>query len=225
MEPTIPHPTAMRPVAYAASPLAMQSTRRVDRLADLSEIFESDVLICHHPRRACTRIMDAFAQPVFQSWPGLRAVVPVSSDGIPQIDRLRLPEHPEAAAITAEIRFLTQLYADLIGCPSIGLRVERLDRAMCPKWHVDRTGIRLLCTWRGPGTEWLDAAGIDHRALPTMAGDSPASGRAAPFDLLLLKGTAWPGHAEQRGAIHRSPSVAPEACPRIILALDALWTD
>jgi hypothetical protein len=53
--------------------------------------------------------------------------------------------------------------------------------------------------------------------------DPTRVGRAEPFDLVLLKGCAWPGN-EQRGAIHRSPMVPTEVRPRVLVTIDALWT-
>jgi len=36
-----------------------------------------------------------------------------------------------------------------------GTRITTLDRAMCPRFHVDRVPVRLIVTWGGPGTQWL----------------------------------------------------------------------
>jgi hypothetical protein len=89
---------------------------------------------------------------------------------------------------------------------------------------VDRTGIRLLCTYRGPGTQWLPDAGVDRQRLQEVPGDYPAVAEAPAFAVVLLKGSAWPGN-ESRGAIHRSPPVPAGAAPRVLLTLDALWAD
>jgi hypothetical protein len=155
---------------------------------------------------------------------GLRAVVRLSADGVPDIDTLPLASPFAHPTVRRELAFLLELIGDLLGCQAIGLRIERLERAMCPRWHIDRTGIRLLCTWYGPGTEWLDDPRIDPRGLPGSAADAPATGQARPFDILLLKGSAWQGDAAG-GAVHRSPQVAPGSDPRILVALDALWDD
>ncbi|CRI67101.1 conserved hypothetical protein [Thiocapsa sp. KS1] len=169
-------------------------------------------------------MLDALAGLRASGGSGLRAVVRLASDGVPDIDALPLPPAFAHPALRRELAFLLELYGDLLGCAAIGLRIERLERAMCPGWHVDRTGIRLLCTWCGPGTQWLDAPGIDPRGLPGSAADAPATGQARPFDIVLLKGCAWQGNAAG-GAVHRSPMVAPGPEPRILVALDALWDD
>jgi hypothetical protein len=199
-----------------------ETVHRADTLADLTRIFMPETQICVHSPPGSPNLLGALAGLRASGRSGLRAVVRLSADGVPDIDTLPPPfAHP---ALMRELAFLLELYGDLLGCAAIGLRIERLERAMCPGWHVDRTGIRLLCTWCGPGTEWLDDPGIDRRRLPGSAAGAPASGQARPFDIVLLKGSAWQGNAAG-GAIHRSPQVVPGSGPRILVALDALWDD
>ncbi|UTH76828.1 DUF1826 domain-containing protein [Chromobacterium sp. IIBBL 290-4] len=105
------------------------------------------------------------------------------------------------------------MYATLTGCPRVGARLEVLRQAMCPRFHADRVGLRLLCCYQGPGTEWLPDAAADRSQLGAAAQgladeqsglilDAAAIGRAPPFSVLLLKGSQWPG--ARGGAIHRS---------------------
>ena len=200
------------------------AVQRADTLADLTRIFMPETQICVHSPPGSPNLLDALAGLRASGWSGLRAVVRHSADGVPDIDALALAPPVAHPALRRELALLLELYGDLLGCAAIGLRIERLERAMCPRWHVDRTGIRMLCTWCGPGTEWLDAPGIDPRNLSGSAAGAPATGQARPFDIVLLKGTAWQGNVAG-GAIHRSPMVAPGSEPRILVALDALWDD
>ncbi len=105
--------------------------------------------------------------------------------------------------------------------------------AMCPRLHVDRVGIRMLCTYRGPGTEWVDDAAVDRRFLGAASGGKPdeVSGllrpghrieRVPPFAVALLKGSLWQGNGG-RGIVHRSPGVGEGL--RVLVALDAGWAD
>lgn len=139
---------------------------------------------------------------------------------------------PGREALATDMDFLIEAYSDLLGCPAVGVRLEVMRRPMCPRFHVDHTGIRLLCTYRGPGTEWLEESCADRSRLGSVAAgrQDEASGivrnpdgihRTPPWALTLLKGSRWHGNTG-RGAIHRSPSVAAEG-HRVLLALDALW--
>lgn len=221
----------LQPSILTDSPLApsglqgfTDAVQRADTLADLTRIFVPETQICVHSPPGSPNLRGALAGLHASEGSGLRAVVRLSADGVPEIDALPLPPTFAHTALMRELAFLLELYGDLLGCTAIGLRIERLERAMCPRWHVDRTGIRMLCTWCGPGTEWLDAPGIDPRDLPGSAAGAPATGQARPFDILLLKGSAWQDNAAG-GAIHRSPQVDPGSGPRILVALDALWDD
>lgn len=158
------------------------------------------------------------------SWRGFRLVTAVSEGAVAR-STWPLPErvgHDDGrGALAQDLSFLAEVYTDLLGCPALGVRLERLDEAMCPRWHRDQTGIRLLCTYRGPGTEWLDQPEPQGLDLGDQAVQSRlASGCAGAFDIVLLKGAAWPGNAA-RGAIHRSPM--PGTSARYLLAMDALW--
>lgn len=143
-----------------------------------------------------------------------------------------LPQHAGHEQLLADMELLANLYFDLLGCPRIGLRLEVLHGAMCPKFHVDRTGIRMLCTYVGPGTEWLDDAYADRSQLgahnPSQGNthtqlvlDNKGLHQVPAFAIALLKGSLWQGNTD-RGAIHRSPEVT-SGQSRVMLAIDALW--
>jgi hypothetical protein len=156
-------------------------------------------------------------------WPrtGFRQVVSLDRrDGPVVFDALR-----DTPRLAADLSRLIEIYADLLGCPAIGVRLEVLERPMCPAFHIDRTGIRLLCTYLGEGTQWLDDSGLgpDEREMLKTHPSDDRLGQAAPFDILLLKGSLWQNN-ETRGAIHRSPPMRPDAGVRYLVALDALWT-
>jgi hypothetical protein len=143
-----------------------------------------------------------------------------------------LPPLPGREAMVDDVRFIAELYSDLIGCNEIALRLEVLDKAMCPRFHVYRTGIRLVCTYHGQGTEWINDEWVDRNKLElsSLGFADRVSGlldertrveATAPFDITLLKGSLWQGNA-QRGAIHRSPAVA-AGQSRVLLVMDAVW--
>ncbi len=128
---------------------------------------------------------------------------------------------------------LADMLAELLDAESIGYRLEVVGKAMCPRLHVDRVGIRLLCTYRGPGTEWVEDAAVDRRFLGAASGGQPdeMSGlllaghrieAIPPFAVALLKGSLWQGN-DGRGIVHRSPAVAADEAPRVLLAMDAGW--
>lgn len=180
-------------------------------LADLAAIHTPGVQLCRHPRRPPAELRTLVPIPARN----LRFDV-AAGDPFPD---LPLPEGQARRILSADAAFLAGLLHDLTGCPRLGLRLVGLSRAMCPRFHTDRVGLRLLCTYRGPGTQWLDDQRYDRRRLPAQ----PAGANwceADAFDIVLLKGAAWPGN-EHLGAIHRSPD--PGGAPRALLSIDAIW--
>ena len=142
-----------------------------------------------------------------------------------------LPNQTGRDAFLADLDCLSELYFDLFGCPQVGLRLEVLNAAMCPKFHVDKTGIRLLCTYQGLGTQWLDDQYADRTKLGMASGklDDGQSGlilnpkgvhEVPVFGIALLKGSLWQGN-HMRGIIHRSPPVSDNK-PRVLVAMDAV---
>jgi len=221
------------------------ASRFVSDPADLVCVFDPEVqVVClrREPDPDISRRLGVLARQG-QLVNGLRTRLP-GPEGAPAHG---LPDSPLADAVQADVAGLQELFADLIGCPAMGVRLELISRAMCPRFHVDKVGLRLLCTYRGAATEWLDdrsadrwrigsgsgsglglglGVGVDRQVDPSFGLVQDAAGilQAAPFDLVLLKGSAWPGN-ERRGAIHRSPAVIADEAPRVLLAIDGLWMD
>lgn len=205
--------------------------------ADLAAIFEDAVQIAVLPRLADKAIF-AYLDAAIVSGrlgSGFRTTLPVGQrpdlavlPGLPD-----LPGLPGREALADDLAALTELYGDLLGCDTVGLRLEVVGRAMCPRFHVDHVGIRMLCTYRGPGTEWLDEGCADRAFLGARSVGQPddVSGlirdpagihAVQPSAIILLKGDLWQGNAG-RGIIHRSPLVAASEVPRVLVAIDAVW--
>ena len=205
------------------------STIRRNSIQALTEIFEPHCQIAIAKRRPVAAIDGYLSTVANRLGEGFR----VSLKAGESLPLHLLPASPGREDFAADIAFLVGIYNDLLGCPAIGLRLEVLNCAMCPRFHVDHTGIRLLCTYRGPGTEWLEDRAADRSKLgPVSAGIcdedsgiilSPTGiHHVEPYAIALLKGSRWQGNAG-RGVVHRSPAVSVDEAPRVMLALDALW--
>lgn len=127
------------------------------------------------------------------------------------------------AAFVADVTWLVELYTELLEARRIGLRLRLLDKAMCPRFHVDPVPLRLVCSYAGPGSQWLAEGAMDRRRL----GDALAEPTAAEAihslrsgEVALLKGERWKGN-EGAGLIHRSPTLA-AGQRRLLLTLDWL---
>jgi hypothetical protein len=145
---------------------------------------------------------------------------------------------PEAAGIpgysawAADMALLTGAFCELFGRREAGLRLRTLDKAMCPRFHVDWVAARMICSYGGSGTEWLLEDALDRSKLgmgscgqpddksglildPTAIRQMPA------YAVGLMKGEHWEGN-EGHGLAHRSPAPTAFQPRRLLLTLDML---
>jgi len=192
--------------------------RRVSAIADLAEIFEPGVQVCSW-RRAVDPRIETYLDGATTSGTAQ------SIETLAPHERARLDALPAGdgrEALLDDTALLTEILHELVDCPIAGLRCTRLEHAMCPGWHVDRIPLRMLCTYRGPGTEWLEDQSVDRDALTNSGIADGAFRRAEAGELVLLKGALWQDN-EGLGAVHRSPAVRPGTGRRTLVTLDPLW--
>lgn len=124
---------------------------------------------------------------------------------------------------------LVDMFCCLFDLKRVGLRLATLDKAMCPKFHVDRVACRLVTTFQGEATEWLphEYANREKLGLGSHGLADHESGlyqneqdiqQLASGDVALLKGSNWEGN-ENAGIVHRSPALQPGE-KRLLLTLD-----
>ena len=193
--------------------------QRVTELADLAEIFDPAVQVCSWQRTIDPAIERYLAglQKSAESQV-IETLVPGDQPGLDA-----LPEAPGRTALIEDLALLGEVVSELMDCQAVGLRLTRIGHAMCPGWHVDRVGIRLVCTYQGPGTQWLDDQDLDRSDL-IAAEKSGDPVQAIPGEIVLLKGALWQGNAAF-GAIHRSPEPDATTALRTLVTLDPLWRD
>ncbi|NMZ67866.1 Protein of unknown function [Pseudomonas peli] len=130
---------------------------------------------------------------------------------------------PGQAAFLQDVSWLISAFACLFDAKRIGLRLRILDKAMCPRFHVDHVPVRLITSYAGVGSEWLQEGVMARRRLGDPAAepsDAALIERAEAGHVLLAKGEKWIGN-EGGGLIHRSPQ-PPAGERRLLLTLDWL---
>lgn len=128
-------------------------------------------------------------------------------------------------AFIADVGHLVSAFACLFDVRTVGLRLRTLDTGMCPRWHVDHVPVRLITSYAGPGSQWLEERQLSRRQLGGLAVEvAPGATHAQSLstgDVALLKGERWQGN-EGRGLVHRSPPLE-GGNRRLLLTLD--WLD
>lgn len=121
----------------------------------------------------------------------------------------------------ADVSWLVSAFACLLGAKRIGVRLRLLDKAMCPRFHVDHVPVRLITTYAGIGSQWLREGVMDRRQLSQLEAEpGERIEQIQCGEVALLKGTKWHGN-EGYGLIHRSPALKADE-RRLILTLDWL---
>ena len=105
----------------------------------------------------------------------------------------------------------------------VRMQIEVVDSDMCRYFHIDNYRQRLLCTYRGPGTEWLDPDNVNLDCLGKgcnnhIAKDMDKIYRAKTFEVLLIKGAKYDG--KDKSIVHRSPPIKKDRLKRILLKID-----
>ncbi|MEM8631480.1 MAG: DUF1826 domain-containing protein [Pseudomonadota bacterium] len=125
-------------------------------------------------------------------------------------DLAQTPTGPARDWLQADIADLAATFTELTEAPYLRLRLDVVTTNMCRKFHIDAITARLVCTYRGTGTQYgIARDGEDPDEVLTVP-------TGAPF---LMRGTRWPV-TPAIGLKHRSPPIEGTGETRLMLVLD-----
>ncbi|MEM1430153.1 MAG: DUF1826 domain-containing protein [Pseudomonadota bacterium] len=162
--------------------------------------------------------------PSFQSWigelkperlPRGRVTLPPERvrDALSQLcSAAETPDGIERDWLVDDAASLAESFADLMKARYLRLRMDVVTTNACRKFHVDAILARLICTYRGTGTEY--GVSIDHED-PTRVFTLPTG---VP---MVMRGTLWP-EEPRSGLLHRSPPIEGTGETRLVLVLDPI---
>jgi hypothetical protein len=194
----------------------------------LTDIYQEDTNMVVWKRNLANNLEQA-ADAIIESQPTLEELLVVSPEEAFDSVKKLLGSSPEAEVLAEDIANLVDMFCCLFDLKRGALRMTVLDRAMCPRFHVDRVPCRLVTTYQGIATEWLPHNVADRSKLGTgnMGKPDELSGlfdnisdiqQLKSGDVGLMKGELWHNN-EGAGLIHRSPQV-PNNKRRLVLTLD-----
>ena len=194
----------------------------------LADIYKDDVNLSNWQRTLSTELLNA-AQHLLKSDHTFRISTSVTPENT--FDSLydTLGANNEAQLISTDVAEIVSMFCCLFDLKEVGLRLTTLDRAMCPKFHVDRVPCRLITTYSGIATEWLphNLANREKLGVGSKGKTDSESGiyanssdiqQLTAGDVALLKGESWIGN-EGGGLVHRSPQLSKDN-KRLLLTLD-----
>lgn len=185
---------------------------------------EPEILADIHLRGVAASIWNRPCEPAFVDWidglpveslPELRTTVPVhlaEAAAIAACEQAKIPSSSERDILTGDIAALAMMLSKTLDVRQMRIRLDVSDEMMCPKFHMDNVPARLLCTYRGPGTDYVPQEDLSE---PSRI-KSVKRGAVA-----LFRGSAWSGE-ERTGLLHRSPAVDESVGARLLLVIDPI---
>lgn len=162
--------------------------------------------------------------PSFQDWINRlspetlpKARVVLHADRVPAVvqaicDQAGTPAGPERSRLMDDISALAEIFSEVMQAKYLRFRLDVVTTNACRKFHVDAVTARLVCTYRGTGTQYgtVQPNGDPDRVFTVPTG--------AP---IVLRGTLWP-ELPSSGLLHRSPPIEGSGETRLLLVLDAV---
>lgn len=158
----------------------------------------------------------------FQSWidelepdnlPKARITIPSGNvrDAVDKIcDVCGTPDCPERKMLVDDASALAAIFNAIVPTSYLRLRFDVITTNACRKFHVDVVTARLVCTYRGSGTQYgVSIDGEEPKRVSTVPAGSA----------MLLRGKLWP-EEPRSGLLHRSPPIEGTGETRLLLVLD-----
>lgn len=112
-----------------------------------------------------------------------------------------------------DVTALADIFSDMMKAPYLRVRLQAITNNACRKFHIDAITARLVCTYRGTGTQYgISTDGKDPTRVFTVPTHAP----------ILLRGTLWP-ETPASGLLHRSPPIEDTGETRLVLVLDSVF--
>ena len=134
----------------------------------------------------------------------------------PYLDDSGMPAGNMRDLFIRDIDDLVSAFARLASADLVDIRLERIRHDACWKFHRDRVELRLLTTYLGPATQWVQP-GQAEQALRDQRDYGGPLEQLHDHDVAVFKGSnAGPGS----GIVHRSPPIEGTGQTRLLLCLN-----
>ena len=118
----------------------------------------------------------------------------------------------ESGAFIAHVQQLSDAFTHIMKAPYVRLRFDVISHNACSRFHIDVMTARLICTYRGTGTQY----GLANAARAPETVHTVPTGAA-----MVLRGKRWPPKTKIN-LMHRSPPIQGTGQTRLVLVLDPI---
>ncbi len=178
---------------------------------------DTDLVIWRRPEPLCLRTWLERLAPA--TLPDLRLLVRPSQTRMalePHFDALGVPKDDIRTLLMDDIEALVAVFSRITDVDCVDVRLEPVTHNACWKFHRDFVEARLLTTYLGPATEWVENSHADQALRDQKEYQGPLE-RLRTHDVAFFK-----GHCAEsgNGIVHRSPPIAGTGETRFLLCLN-----
>ena len=123
---------------------------------------------------------------------------------------------PHQDFLLQDITGLAENFCAIMQVAYLRLRLDIISDNKCSRFHKDAVTARLICTYRGDGTQYgLSSTGEEPAIIKTVPAGSP----------IIMCGTCWPETPDpgpNSGFVHRSPPIKGTGQTRLLLVFDPI---
>ena len=185
----------------------------VDEVEGLVQLFDGNTAGVIWRRRVHKHMQSWLDTLPVDQLPTGRIVLPVPKVRSAVTELMNISEMPECSErelLLDDICLLAHEFNELFAPAYLRLRCEGGTTNKCPTFHIDHVAARLLCTYRGAGTEY---SFLDDQKRPAEHFSTPNCAA------IVLRGTKWPTDCANN-LVHRSPEINDENETRFLLVID-----
>jgi len=127
--------------------------------------------------------------------------------------------------LKSDLISLLHLFKDITKANRYKVLLATVNTNMCRRFHTDINDLRMLCTYSGPGTLWLEDDNVNRKALDTCGDnecivlDETKIHQAKTGSVVILKGAIYPTEGT-KAIVHRSPTIEEIGERRLLLRID-----
>jgi hypothetical protein len=120
------------------------------------------------------------------------------------------PECQQRQMLVDDVVRLAGIFVQLMETPYLQLRFDVTKTNACRKFHTDYLMARLVCTYRGSGTQYgTSTEGLDPQTIHSVCTGAP----------IVMRGQHWPNNPNTN-LRHRSPPIEGTGETRLVLVFD-----
>ena len=134
----------------------------------------------------------------------------------PMLDACGLTDNDLRKFLVNDISGLVYKFSQITKTKLVDVRLEHIDHDACSRFHTDIIDLRLLTTYLGMGTEWVDPK-YAQSAIQEQKKYSGPLERLKFNDVAIFKGKKA---SKTDGIVHRSPPIEHTGNSRLLLCLN-----